>query len=57
VSLNDIGHLKKQPMVGGDLATRYPIRMVIGILHEVMDISEWAFNKLNYFHMEVKKLS
>jgi hydrogenase maturation protein HypF len=40
-----IGHLKKQPMVGGDLATRYPIRMVIGILHEVMDISEWAFNK------------
>ncbi|MEM3507550.1 MAG: carbamoyltransferase HypF, partial [Candidatus Bathyarchaeia archaeon] len=44
-----IGHLKKQPMVGGDLATRYPLRMAIGILHEVIDISEWAFNKAKLF--------
>ncbi|MEM2897598.1 MAG: carbamoyltransferase HypF, partial [Candidatus Bathyarchaeia archaeon] len=40
-----IGHLQEQPMVGGDLATRYPIRMTIGILHEVVDISEWALNR------------
>ncbi len=28
-----VGHLEMQPMVGGDLATRYPLRMLAGILH------------------------
>ncbi len=35
------GHLQQQPMVGGDLATLYPLRMAAGILCEVADIEEW----------------
>ncbi|MEM3018207.1 MAG: carbamoyltransferase HypF [Candidatus Bathyarchaeia archaeon] len=33
-----LGHLQEQPMVGGDLATRYPLRMVAGILHDHLDL-------------------
>jgi len=36
-----LAHLQEQPMVGGDLATRYPIRMVAGILHKVANIEDW----------------
>ncbi|MDW8061618.1 MAG: carbamoyltransferase HypF [Nitrososphaerota archaeon] len=37
-----IGHLEEHPMVGGDLATRYPVRMVIGILRDDPRIEEWV---------------
>jgi len=36
-----LGHLQEQPMVGGDLATLYPLRMVAGILHDSVNIEEW----------------
>ncbi len=45
---NRLGHLQKQPMIGGDLAVKYPLRMTIGILHQSIDISEWIFSKANY---------
>ncbi|MFQ6068374.1 MAG: carbamoyltransferase HypF [Candidatus Bathyarchaeia archaeon] len=35
------GHLQEQPMIGGDLATRYPLRMAAGILSSVVDIEDW----------------
>lgn len=31
-----IAHLKPQPMPGGDLAAKYPARMVLGILYEAL---------------------
>jgi len=34
-------HLEEQPMVGGDLATRYPVRMVAGILRNEPAIQDW----------------
>jgi hydrogenase maturation protein HypF len=34
-------HLEMQPMVGGDLATRFPARMVAGILREEHSIAGW----------------
>jgi hydrogenase maturation protein HypF len=34
-------HLEEQPMVGGDLATRYPVRMVTGILRDERTIPHW----------------
>jgi hydrogenase maturation protein HypF len=36
-----VGHLEPQPMIGGDLATRYPLRMAAGILSKATNIEEW----------------
>ncbi|MEM0267775.1 MAG: carbamoyltransferase HypF [Candidatus Korarchaeum sp.] len=35
-----VGHLRPQPMPGGDRASRYPVRMLIGILSTFMDDEE-----------------
>jgi Hydrogenase maturation factor len=37
-TLERIGSLIPVPMPGGDLATRYPIRMVAGILHSICEV-------------------
>jgi len=34
-------HLEQQPMVGGDLATRFPVRMAAGILRKEPTIVRW----------------
>jgi hydrogenase maturation protein HypF len=39
-TLERIGSLIPVPMPGGDLATRYPIRMVAGILHSICEVSK-----------------
>jgi len=44
-----LGHLQPQPMVGGDLATLYPLRMAAGILHSMVDIEEWLLSNSNRF--------
>ncbi len=44
-----LGHLQEQPMVGGDLATQYPIRMAVGMLHNKVDVEEWLFSKSSHF--------
>ena len=36
----NVGGLKTQPMPGGDLSTKYPIRMAMGILYTIMDKEE-----------------
>jgi hydrogenase maturation protein HypF len=36
-----LGHLEEQPLIGGDLATRYPLRMAAGILNKVTDVADW----------------
>lgn len=36
-----LGHLQVQPMVGGDLATVYPLRMAAGMLYGLVDVREW----------------
>jgi hydrogenase maturation protein HypF len=36
-----LAHLEKQPLVGGDLATRYPLRMAAGILYGKTAVEEW----------------
>jgi len=44
-----LGHLQEQPMVGGDLATLYPLRMAAGILHGSADMKEWLLSNTNRF--------
>jgi hydrogenase maturation protein HypF len=43
-----LGHLQNQPLIGGDLATTYPVRMAAGILYEEEDVEEWLFSNSNY---------
>ncbi len=45
-----VGHLRYQPMPGGDLATKYPLRMLVGILSSIFNEDEiFRFlNKMGY---------
>ena len=36
-----LAHLQSQPLLGGDLATHYPLRMAAGILHNEDHIEDW----------------
>ncbi|GIU72758.1 MAG: carbamoyltransferase HypF [Candidatus Nitrosocaldaceae archaeon] len=40
-----VGHLMEQPMIGGDLASYYPLRMIIGILNDIDGIEDYLYNK------------
>jgi hydrogenase maturation protein HypF len=44
-----LAHLQKQPLVGGDLATRYPLRMAMGILHKHVDMEKWLLQSKQHF--------
>jgi hydrogenase maturation protein HypF len=43
------GHLETQPMVGGDLATTYPLRMVAGIQRDDAATAEWLMSRQYLF--------
>lgn len=44
-----VGHLEPQPMIGGDLATKYPLRMVAGILRTHSEIGDWLTERREQF--------
>ena len=44
-----VAHLQKQPLVGGDLATRYPLRMAAGMLQDEPDLENWLLTKQDLF--------
>jgi len=44
-----LAHLEKQPLVGGDLATRYPLRAAAGILFGKAPIDDWLLKNKQYF--------
>lgn len=44
-----LAHLQKQLLVGGDLATRYPLRFVAGALHNKLDIQTWLLQNQKHF--------
>ena len=44
-----VAHLEEQPMVGSDLATRYPLRMAAGILDGNVDVEEWLLSSSDRF--------
>lgn len=44
-----VAHLEKQPFLGGDLATRYPLRMAAGILYKKATVEDWLMQNKQYF--------
>jgi hydrogenase maturation protein HypF len=52
-SFKRIAHLQEQPLIGGDLATRYPLRVASGILYKNADMEKWLQeNKKHFPHGE-----
>jgi hydrogenase maturation protein HypF len=52
-----LAHLEKQPLLGGDMATRFPLRMGAGILRKKINIESWLLKKggfLPHGKIEVK---
>ncbi len=48
-----VAHLENQPLIGGDLATRYPLRMAAGMLFDKADVENWLLqNKHHLPHGE-----
>ena len=44
-----LAHLMEQPMIGGDLATRYPLRMLVGILSDEPGLQEFLIERSRLF--------
>jgi hydrogenase maturation protein HypF len=44
-----VAHLQGHPLVGGDLATRYPLRMAAAILRGRSDVSNWLLENARLF--------
>ncbi|MEM3737065.1 MAG: carbamoyltransferase HypF [Candidatus Bathyarchaeia archaeon] len=54
--LRRLGHLQEQPMPGGDRATRYPLRMVAGMLAGVDGFEDWLYSKADCFPYGVREV-
>jgi hydrogenase maturation protein HypF len=39
---NRLGHLESQPLLGGDVATKYPLRIAAGILSKKTFVDQWV---------------
>jgi hydrogenase maturation protein HypF len=40
-----LGHLEEQPLLGGDVATRYPLRIAAGILSKKTRMNDWVMDR------------
>ena len=52
-----LAHLQEQPLIGGDLATIFPLRMAAGILYGAVDVEEWLLphrDKFPHGEAEIK---
>ena len=44
-----LAHLQKQQLIGGDLATRYPLRVAAGMLHKKVNAQNWLLQNQQRF--------
>lgn len=44
-----LAHLEEHPLIGGDLATLYPLRMAAAILYDVPGFQEWLYKRVEGF--------
>jgi len=44
-----VAHLERQPLIGGDLATHYPLRMVAGMLRDNVELENWLLDNKQHF--------
>jgi hydrogenase maturation protein HypF len=44
-----VAHLEKQPLIGGDSATYYPLRMAAGMLYGNVDLESWLLKNQQHF--------
>jgi hydrogenase maturation protein HypF len=44
-----LAHLEPQPLVGGDVATRFPLRLAAGILSKKINVDDWLLQNSNHF--------
>ncbi len=50
-----LGHLEPQPLLGGDAATRYPIRIAAGILNKKVNVDQWLLQNSSHLpHGEIE---
>jgi hydrogenase maturation protein HypF len=49
VSFKRLAHLEPQPLIGGDFATYYPLRMAAGILQDSVNIEEFLLKNRKHF--------
>jgi hydrogenase maturation protein HypF len=50
-----LGHLESQPLLGGDMATRYPLRIAAGILNKKVNVDQWVIQNSPYLpHGEIE---
>ena len=50
-----LGYLEPQPLLGGDVATRSPLRIAAGILSKKTNIDDWLLAQANHFpHKETE---
>ena len=54
-SYERMGHLERQKMPGGDLATKYPVRMLLSILKDEELIKNYS-GQFKYGEMEIKNI-
>jgi hydrogenase maturation protein HypF len=43
-----LAHLEPQPLIGGDAATRYPLRIVAAILNKKIDVESWLLQNAGH---------
>jgi hydrogenase maturation protein HypF len=50
-----LAHLERQPLLGGDVATRYPLRIAAGILSRKVNVESWLrANSAHLLHGETE---